>query len=132
MLRPSYRMMVNIFRGVWSGAAAIFCLRECGKEADNEIVRKSIRESFYVDDWLQSADSVDEIQDIVTGVLACLKKGGFRLCKMTGSAEIADCIPEKETGPKDRSLGVIWDSVDDSVFARWRPCWSCCVEGCRS
>ena len=38
-----YRMMVNIFGGVWSGAAAIFCLQECGKGTDNEIVRKSIR-----------------------------------------------------------------------------------------
>ena len=34
-------MKVNIFGGVWSGAAAIFCLQECGKEAESESVRKS-------------------------------------------------------------------------------------------
>ena len=91
-----YRMKVNIFGGVWSGAAAIFCLQECGKEAESESVRKSIMNSFYVDDWLQSADSEEEVQELVSGVRSCLKGGGFRLCKMTGSAEIVNCIPDKK------------------------------------
>ena len=91
-----YRMKVNIFGGVWSGAAAIFCLQECGKEAESESVRKSIMNSFYVDDWLQSADSEEEVQELVSGVRSCLKGGGFRLCKMTGSAEIVNCILDKK------------------------------------
>ena len=114
-----YRMKVNIFGGVWSGAAAIFCLQECGKEAESESVRKSIMNSFYVDDWLQSADSEEEVQELVSGVRSCLKGGGFRLCKMTGSAEIVNCIPDKkETEPKDRSLGVVWDSVTDCFVVK--------------
>ena len=73
---------------------------ECGKEAESESVRKSIMNSFYVDDWLQSADSEEEVQELVSGVRSCLKGGGFRLCKMTGSAEIVNCIPDKkETEP---------------------------------
>ena len=67
-----YRMKVNIFGGVWSGAAAIFCLQECGKEAESESVRKSIMNSVYVDDWLQSAESEDEVQELVIGVRSCL------------------------------------------------------------
>ena len=114
-----YRMKVNIFGGVWSGAAAIFCLQECGKEAESESVRKSIMNSFYVDDWLQSADSEEEVQELVSGVRSCLKGGGFRLCKMTGSVEIVNCIPDKkETGPKDRSLGVVGDSVTDCFVVK--------------
>ena len=89
-----------------------------------------INQSFYVDDLLGGADSVQEAKDLYSQLTEILTKGGFTLRKFrSNSKEVLDGIPidmiepmpNKElvdchstTYPK--ALGVVWDSVKDTMF----------------
>ena len=86
-----------------------------------------IMTSFYVDDFLGGADSIQEALDLFTNLRVVLQKGGFNLTKWRSSSkEVLQGIPSAlhETKPvKDstslqaptisKALGLVWDSDKD-------------------
>ena len=91
--------------------------------------QRHIEQSFYVDDLLGGADSVEETKLLYRQLAGTLQKGGFTLRKYRSSSqEVLDIIPAemKETVPTKemvdshseahpKALGVIWNSVDDTM-----------------
>ena len=86
-----------------------------------------IAASFYVDDFLGGADTVQEATQLFLDLRTVLAKGGFNLTKWRSSSEeVLKCIPPtllESTPVKEatssvtpihsKALGLIWDSVSD-------------------
>ena len=91
--------------------------------------QKHINQSFYVDDLLGGADSIDETKSLYKQLAETLQKGGFTLRKYRSSSqEVLDIIPDEMKEPLPtkemvdthsesypKALGVIWNSVDDTM-----------------
>ena len=123
-----YRMTVHPFGAKSSPSCASFCLRETakvfGKHYHPRVV-EAVLNNFYVDDCLVSVDNVNEAVQLVKGLTSLLSKGGFKLTKwLTTSHTVLEEIPEQErskalqntlpsTGPRERVLGVIWNTTSD-------------------
>ena len=96
---------------------------------DYPAAQMHLNQSFYVDDLLGGANSIEEAKALYKQLAAILSKGGFTLRKYRSSAQdVLDIIPEelKETLPTKemvdkhsesypKALGVIWNSVDDTM-----------------
>ena len=96
---------------------------------DYPAAQMHLNQSFYVDDLLGGADSIEEAKALYKQLAAILLKGGFTLRKYRSSSQdVLDIIPEdlKETLPTKemvdkhsesypKALGVIWNSVDDTM-----------------
>ena len=81
-----FRMTSHLFSGIWSSSSACYALRKsvdmCPIDSD---VRSSIQDSFYVDDYLQSVDSLDIGVRLVTSVKEMLQANGFHLTKFSSN-----------------------------------------------
>ena len=91
--------------------------------------QKHINQSFYVDDLLGGADSIEETKTLYKQLAETLQRGGFTLRKYRSSSqEVLDIIPEefKESLPTKemvdqhsesypKALGIIWNSVNDTM-----------------
>ena len=96
---------------------------------DCPTAQKHIEQSFYVDDLLGGADSIEETKILYKQLADTLLKGGFTLRKYRSSsqevldiipAEMKEAIPTKEmvdshSEAYPKALGVIWNSVDDTM-----------------
>ena len=96
---------------------------------DYPVAQRHVNQSFYVDDLLGGADSVEEAKTLYRQLAEILQKGGFTLRKYRSSSrEVLDVIPadmrealptkemvdsHSESYPK--ALGVIWNSVKDTL-----------------
>ena len=83
--------------------------------------------SFYVDDFLAGAKTVEEAKELFTQLRSILQKGGFNLCKWrSSSSDVINSIPidlqEKlltkdattsQSSVQPKALGLQWDSKDD-------------------
>ena len=88
---------------------------------------KHILQSFYVDDFLGGASTVQEAIQLFKDLRHVLKQGGFNLCKWrSSSTEVMDAIPNElhetstikedtstETPSYSKALGLMWDSRQD-------------------
>ena len=88
-----------------------------------------LNKSFYVDDLLGGADTVEEAITLYKELSEILNKGGFELRKYRSNAkEVLDAIPKdlrepmpakemvdchSESYPK--ALGLVWDSAEDNM-----------------
>ena len=96
---------------------------------DYPAAQKHVNQSFYVDDLLGGADSIEEAKTLYRQLDEILQKGGFTLRKYrSSSSEVLDLIPadmkedlptkemvdsHSESYPK--ALGVVWNSVEDTM-----------------
>ena len=125
-----FRMTVHLFGGVWSPSCANFALR-CTAENNSlefgDDVINSVRQNFYVDDFLKSVSSPNEAKQLIKQITSLLTRGGFRLTKwLCNSREVLDTIDESEKArgvvgldltdrlPVERALGVVWDTETDT------------------
>ncbi len=94
----------------------------------------AIKESFYVDDFLSGADTVELANALRIELCDLLSQAGMVLRKWRSSSmelleKVPDQLREKETTPVDlqssyqKALGVHWDTVSDSLFIAI-PCFS--------
>ena len=88
-----------------------------------------IKNSFYVDDFLGGANTIQEAISIFDDIRSILLKGGFNLCKWrTSSSEVLNHIPlelqekcliKDNTTPQapshSKALGLEWDSQKDNM-----------------
>ena len=116
----TYQMQVHVFGAASSSCSVNFALHKCAEDNKDEFptAARAVRSRFYVDDYLDSVDSVQEAQQLRQSLCTLLKRGGFDLTKWVS--------PHRELGapstrsldlddaPIERALGVLWDTKDDS------------------
>ena len=129
---PQVHCMSRVTFGVTcSPFLAVRTLQQTAEDfgKDCPTAQKHIKESFYVDDLLGGADSIEETKTLYRQLADILLKGGFTLRKYRSSSqEVLDIIPadmkedlptkemvdsHSETYPK--ALGVIWNSTSDTM-----------------
>ena len=99
---------------------------EVGNRCSDDLLAKTIKHDFYVDDYLSGANSVEEAKIKVTKIYEKLKEYGFELRKWSSSHhEITSSLPEnlRENPDKEKfmdenykikTLGVSWKPNSDS------------------
>lgn len=89
---------------------------------DLPIGSATLRESFYVDDMMSGANTIEETLEIYHQTTTLLSRGGFKLRKFqSNSSEVMDHIPENEHGTTIqvgsseviKTLGLNWDPIPD-------------------
>ena len=116
-----YRSTSHIFGCTSSPAVANFCLKYTTRDVDGkELAKRYIQTSFYVDDGLSSANSVEEAVSTLKDAITILSKYNVRLHKiLSSSAEVLSEFPESERSdgchnlkyeeiPSQRTLGILW------------------------
>ena len=97
--------------------------------ADHPQAATHIRESFYVDDLLAGAKTVEEAGELFSSLRSVLQKGGFNLCKWRSSSpavlqdipqELQEKIPVKDvtathSSAHPKALGLEWDARQDCI-----------------
>ena len=122
-----YRLTVHVFGATSSPAVANFALRKCAEETENEAVKKTIQQSFYVDDLLTSCPDEEAAITIANETSQALKNNGFTLTKFASNKrEVIEAIPEElrahpenvhltDNLPTERALGVLWKPETDTI-----------------
>ena len=137
----TYRMRTHLFGGAWSPSAAMYALRKVAEENKREFSEEAVetvKEDFYVDDWLKAVFELDQTMceeraiELVNEIRTLLKRGGFIIRKwMSNCRPLLNSLPETELAkelatldldhdnlPTERTLGVLWDAeVDAFVFS---------------
>ena len=126
----TYRMCCHLFGATSSPAVASFALQhsaEQNKEKYSEQAVRTVKNDFYVDDCLMSADSVEEAQSLVKEVSDICAEGGFNIEKfVSNNRDVLNSIAEEKRAksyqqidltstelPADRTLGMIWNVEED-------------------
>jgi len=127
-----FRMCVFLFGKVCSPACANFALQQTanGHQSDfNEATIKAANESFYVDDCLASASTIEQAKSLLHELVELLARGGFELTKWNSNCReiIASVSPDNRskelshldltcnTLPNEYALGLIWDIETDTL-----------------
>ena len=121
-----HRMTSHVFGGVWCSCAATYALRLAADDFgyDDPSVLNSVKNDFYVDDYLKSVDNVNDAKDLIANVKSVLFQGGFRLTKfVTNDDKMLQYIPEVDRASevkdiksdlKNKVLGIRWNVESDS------------------
>ena len=126
-----YRMTRVTFGVSASPYLAVRTLQQTAAEhgQDQPEAAQHIRSSFYVDDLLAGANSVDAALKLYSSLREVLQKGGFNLCKWRSSSpavlsqyplELQEALPVKEetsshSPSQPKALGLEWDSREDCM-----------------
>ncbi|XP_059350125.1 uncharacterized protein LOC130704359 [Daphnia carinata] len=130
----TYQMTVHEFGAISSPTSCIFALNKTADDHRSQFpdVADSVRRNFYVDNYLDSFDSEDEVIKRSRQMRSLLQLGGFNLTKLTSSSKMV--IAElREFGlasptldldleklPVERTLGVMWVSERDMLTFKIR------------
>ena len=106
-------------------------LQQAGTDFGGEfpVAQHHINQSFYVDDLLGGADSVEGALELYTQLTGILTKAGFNLRKFRSSSpqvlkeipeDLVEPLPSKElidchTASYPKALGIVWDSTQDTM-----------------
>ena len=131
-----YQMNVHLFGAISSPACANFALRRTAQDFGDTFdadVKDSIQRSFYVDDFMRTGSTAEEVLRVARGVRDCCALGGFRLTSFVSNCpDVMFCLPEAERVAKQkldltghnlsghtlRALGVQWDVAEDTLSFR--------------
>ena len=123
-----YRMTSHLFGGVWCASVSAYALQRTIRDLPScdPLVEDAVLRNTYVDDCLQSVDSVSEVMHVIREVPKALRTGGFHLTKFVVSDEaimkaIPTCDRAKEVhdfseDSVGRALGVKWAVAADQFF----------------
>ena len=136
----SYRMTRVTFGVSASPYLAVRTLQQTAEDhgEDYPIASGHIRTSFYVDDFLGGANSVQEAVELYHSLRNLLLKGSFNLTKWRSSSqEVRDHIPtllqeqspikdqtSSQTPTLSKALGLVWDSGEDVMSPSINVCAS--------
>ena len=112
-----------IFGATWAPFCSIYVLNKC--EDDNkrkfQAALNAIKHHFYMDDYIQSLQTISEAKEVISQTTRCLKNGGSRLKKFVSNEP--DVLAEISSDDKDetkeiiRVLGQKWNiTTDDFVM----------------
>ncbi|XP_057373118.1 uncharacterized protein LOC130693971 [Daphnia carinata] len=130
----TYQMTVHVFGAISSPTSCIFALNRTADDYRSQFpdVADSVRRNFYVDNYLDSFNSEDEVIKGSRQMKSLLQLGGFNLTKWTSSSrtviaalrEFGLASPtldlDLEKLPVERTLGVMWDSERDMLTFKIR------------
>ena len=126
-----YRMKWVTFEVSASPYLAVRTLQQIAVDhgQDHQLASSHITQSFYVDDLLAGAESVEKALELYSSLRTVLSKGGFNLCKWRSNSplvlysiltDLREKLPAKEvtdsyisTHPK--ALGLEWNSSLDTM-----------------
>ena len=128
-------MRVHIFGAVSSPACANLALHKTAEDNQEKFgyeALKSVKEDFYVDNFLTSRDSVESAIDLISKVKMMCASGGFNLTKFLSneraviqsisdkdrSKNITDLSLELDSLPVERALGMSWNIENDTLNFR--------------
>lgn len=77
-------MTVHLFGAISSPSCAAYALRKMADDNQSEYlaeVLQSVKQNFYVDDFLKSSATAQEAIHMIEGLTALCLKGGFLLKK---------------------------------------------------
>ncbi|XP_059350981.1 uncharacterized protein LOC130687583 [Daphnia carinata] len=86
----TYQMTVHVFGATSSPTSCIFALNKTADDYSSQFpdVADSVRRNFYVDNYLDSFDSEDEVIKRSRELKSLLQLGGFNLTKWTSSSRM--------------------------------------------
>ena len=128
----TYQMTVHVFGAKSSPSTCIFALN-CTADDNREkypATADSVRKCFYVDNYMDSLESEDEVVKRARDMRSLLALGGFNLTKWSSSSKpvLAALQPfgladptldlDRDELPVERTLGVHWDRQSDSFTFR--------------
>ena len=130
-----YQMQVVVFGAKSSPAMANYALQRTaqdytGSVSESKAARDAVHSNFYMDDFLRSEKTPEAAARTQQEMTKMLASGGFRLTKwLSNSRQVLENIPAAEralgdidlsrhTLPTERTLGVIWDSEEDTFSFR--------------
>ncbi|XP_057368278.1 uncharacterized protein LOC130689295 [Daphnia carinata] len=130
----TYQMTVHVFGAISSRTSCIFALNKTVDDHRSQFpdVADSVRRNFYVDNYLDSFDSEDEVIQRSREMKSLLQLGGFNFTKWTSSSrtviaalrEFVLASPtldlDLEKLPVERTLGVTWGSEQDMLTFKIR------------
>ncbi|XP_017477896.1 PREDICTED: uncharacterized protein LOC108367719 [Rhagoletis zephyria] len=83
-----------------------------------------VKSSFYVDDMLCGADSIDALRTVKSQVSAVLERGSFPLSKWhSNHVDFRECQTSKELNFTEDlvTLGITWDQLEDVFLFTFAP-----------
>ncbi|KFD60347.1 hypothetical protein M514_10986 [Trichuris suis] len=128
-----YRMRVHVFGVTCSSSCCIYALRQAA-EANRKLYPQAadrILRNMYVDNFLDSVDTVQEAQETYRQLVTMLGSSGFRLRQWASSSrELLAGIPVSEradpqidltrdTLGREKTLGLVWDCEKDEFCFNW-------------
>ena len=129
----AYRMTVHLFGGAWSPSCCTYAMHRTVQDHEHqfsELACETVRRNFYVDDRLESVDSIEEAVALASELKELLARGGFNLTKWTSNyAAVLEEIPPSDRSKKikerdidapleERALGVYWSMEEDYLGFR--------------
>ena len=113
-----------------TSSASFLAIRALHQLADDEgdqhpLAALVLKRDFYVDDLLTGANTIQEAAFLRDELIALLRKGGFPLRKWTSndpalvpenSANPSSCHMPLDSNPTIKTLGIHWNSKQDSIF----------------
>lgn len=105
---------------------AVMALWQCAEDFFDQfpIAAQSVKEDFYMDDWLKSVHSENEAVVLKGDMIKLLNQGGFELAKWRSNcSKLADTRlnAKNVSEPTNTSvLGVVWDFTADEFQFRVR------------
>ncbi len=119
------QMLVHLFGGVWSPSCSAIALKrtlENNKSRFESDVINTVKNNFYVDDFLKSVKSCEEAIEMHGKLKVLMSLGGFNLTKWISnkreviviaeselSKELKSIDYQKDTLPIERALGIHWN-----------------------
>ena len=133
-----YQMQVVVFGAKSSPAMANYVLQKTARdyqdqatpESGAEAAATAVHTNFYMDDFLRSERTPEAAVKMQREMTKMLAAGGFRLTKwLSNSRQVLEEVPAAEralgdtdlsrhTLPTAKTLGVIWNSEDDTFSFR--------------
>ncbi|XP_068761870.1 uncharacterized protein [Montipora capricornis] len=104
-------------------AMAQIALRKTAAEGENHSpsAAKTLKENSYMDDILDSVQTVSEARQLTTEIDEVLAKGGFSIKEWQSNRDLKDTGDKQNeevnvpNGPgEDKVLGIVWNSTEDS------------------
>ena len=123
-----YRMTSHLFGGVWCFSSAAYALIKTASMTSDTRIHGIITSSFYGDDLIWPARTVEESKTLIPGVKSVLASRGFHLAKYIATHE--DLIKDIPGHARlrgedqmllchaDKTLGVGWCLRTDSLYVR--------------
>jgi hypothetical protein len=125
-------MTVHLFGATSSPSCCSYALKKTAEDNKQDFSKQvidTVNRDFYVDDCLKSLPMKEEAVNLVEELPVLLSRGGFRLTKwLSNEREVLSHMPDNERAPcvslqlehlpKDKALGVQWNTEMDSLGFR--------------
>ncbi|XP_054283573.1 uncharacterized protein LOC129000637 [Macrosteles quadrilineatus] len=117
-------MTSMIFGAVCSPTSAIYVMRKNAEKygKENQEALHAIQEQFYMDDYLDSRETIDEAETLVKDVVNICQKGGFNLRNViSNSEELISSLPKSKwsSNYSNEELGLSAEDTERVLGLHW-------------